>query len=547
MVMGKIAKKIIVVGGPEFNNYPRAFWEKPLKENCEKLIWFDLSDKYLDYGKDKTQKMLLCLFEKEKPDYVLMFDKMFFDLDILKILIKLKNTSPKTRTIFHVADDDISFNSSRYLALFFDYLFVLQNDFIPLYKREGIKNVFFIVQFDSYNLKPLKKKKRYDVLFMGAPKGDRKEIIEFLCKSGIDISLFGPPNWKNYPKLSKIYNSSVSTEDFPKVINQAKINICLSKNGEGVPHLKTRFFENSACRAFSLVEYCSQLQKLFKDGKEIIFFKTKEELVKKVRFYLENEKKRKKIEQASYKKVISKYSLEKVIRSFIKRTINEFPTFALPKLNYSIMNIDEKVMKLPKEEILKKIRNYDYLSFSRGQIIKSPFKEYLQIYSIKKNKKQISCCDYYVHSKYLGDYVLFRSRGGRRTSNQEKIPLFNINQIIMEKNFFIKNYNLIKKSIKEERMTFINDSNTTFIYLPLVSIFKFRKNFFKNKEFFKEDFFLFPFRRHLYAKRKNPIKLFLYLLGLSFEVLSGKRFLFYQLFGKFKKKNTKDLFFSRLR
>lgn len=106
---------------------------------------------------------------------------------------------------------------------------------------------------------------------------------------------------------------------------------------------------------------------------------------------------------------------------------------------------------------------------------------------------------------------------------------------MVTKDFFIKNFETIKKAYEIDIIGFINDKNTAFVSIPLVSITMFRKDFFNNSEFSKElGFFLFSAHRELYSKRKNPFKMLIYSLFLIKEALSGKRFIFHQLYERIK-------------
>ena len=289
--MDKLLNKIAVVTVTDYRDYPRYFWEEILREKCEEFLWFDLEKEYFNNGKKKTQEKLLNFLEKEKPDYVFMFDSLFYDLDLLSIFTKMKEISPKTKTVCFAGDDDFTFDASRYLALFFDYYLVAQNDFIPLYEKDGLSNSFFITQITPCNINK-NAKKIYDVSFIGAPKSDRKEIIEYLMNRGIDISLFGAPGWNKHHEIKNIYKGPLSSEDLPITVDKTKINICLSTNMAGVPHMKGRFLEYLECKAFSLVEYSPQMAELFKENKEVVFFRGKEDLVKKIKYYLKNPKER---------------------------------------------------------------------------------------------------------------------------------------------------------------------------------------------------------------------------------------------------------------
>lgn len=526
-----LPEKIMVITVTDSRNYPNHFWEKPLRESCKELIWINLQDLYFKNGKKETEKILLERLDIEKPDFLFMFDSLYYDLDLPVILTKLRAISPKTFSFFFSGDDDVEFDEVRYLGLFFDYLFIAHNNFAPLYKRDGLKNFFFIIQTKSTKITAIDKE--YDVCFIGTPKADRKEILYYLHKKGIKLKVFGY-NWEHDPDLKEIAGGVLPPEDYLKTIAQTKINLCFSKNVFGTPGMKGRFLEISECKAFSLVEEDPHLSDLFKEGKEIIFFKDKEDLFKKIVFYLDHDKEREKIANESYKKVKLKFDFEKNIKEIIKGIYNKKKShIPLPKIDSSIINLNEKIMSKSQEEILNSIKETNFISFSKGSVIRNPFKDYLQGYSLIKNKKQISCCDYFITSNILGDYIRFKYCPLGLDPNRDYKPLLDINQIVISKEFFINNFDLIREAFFSDVINFVNDNNTAFVSIPLVSFSKYNKRFYNNLEFSKESsLFHFSFHRELYSRKNNPIKFSFYSLGLLKEIISGKTFILKQLRNK---------------
>jgi len=198
-------------------------------------------------------------------------------------------------------------------------------------------------------------------------------------------------------------------------------------------------------------------------------------------------------------------------------------------------------MNLTKSQLLRKIEDFEYISFSKGKIKKSFFKDKLQTYSLKKNKKDISCCDYFINSKILGDYAMFRYCPSGYTPKKKIEPFLNINQILITKKFFYKNVDLIINAYHTGKVNFTNEKNTTFVSIPLVSISNFRKEFFNNPEFSDElGFFLFSGHRELYSRRKNPFKFLTYFFFLTKEGLFGRKFIFDHLKRKLLYKETRQ-------
>ncbi|GAG51348.1 unnamed protein product, partial [marine sediment metagenome] len=220
--------------------------------------------------------------------------------------------------------------------------------------------------------------------------------------------LFGS-GWSKYHEFKNIYGGVLSPKELREVINQSKISLCFSKNNYGKPHIIGKFSEVGACKTFVLTEYCEDYLDLFEEGKEIIMFKTKEELLEKIKYYLKNEKEREKIAEATYKKIINNYSLNIQLKKIFKEISknNNFYHKELPKLNKKIIILSKKDLFLNSDELKNKLEKYDYISFSEGKHQNLKYKKYLQSYSLEKSGKSISCCDYFVYSKILGDYLSF--------------------------------------------------------------------------------------------------------------------------------------------
>ncbi len=65
-----------------------------------------------------------------------------------------------------------------------------------------------------------------------------------------------------------------------------------------------RCFEIFAARQFMLSEYSDDLSTLFVEGGEAEYFRDRNELINKIRFYLKNDEKRLSIAQKGFEKVI---------------------------------------------------------------------------------------------------------------------------------------------------------------------------------------------------------------------------------------------------
>jgi len=474
---GKV-EKILFVESLNKYYYPYQNWFLPLKKRCKTLLNFDFKWNYLFYGKETMNKMFLDLVEKEQPDLIIfLFNSDEF---YMETLFKIKEISKKSKTFLYFGDDDIGFeNFSRYMIRIMDYGLVGQWKFLKKYREEGANNVFFCIGIDSSFFRKLNTEKIYDVTFIGAPgteSSGRYETIKFLKDNGVNIRLFGW-GWNRFPEFKDIYFGALDSENIVKVINQSKINLCLTKNNFGAPHIKAKFFECSSCGSFTLTEYSKSFLDLFKENREIVMFKDKEELLNKIKYYLKHEKERETIARAAQKRTINNYSLDEDFRKiFIELKKKKNPKYhqELPKVEKKVIELKIGDFKKEPEKLKEEIQNFDYVYFSKGQSNDLKYREYFQALSLEKSKKPISCCSYYIHNKFLGDYLLFLGEFAfRKLSKEDFIQLLNINQLMITKEYLFENFKKLKNiMLNNEQIDFIQEHNTVFISLPLIRINK---------------------------------------------------------------------------
>lgn len=96
----------------------------------------------------------------------------------------------------------------------------------------------------------------------------------------------------------------------------SKINLNISLKGiEGGTPL--RIMDVMGAGGFVLSSYCAETAEIFEEDKEIVMFKTPEELIEKTEFYLAHDKEREQIARAGQRKVLSCYTYEKKIKQLL--------------------------------------------------------------------------------------------------------------------------------------------------------------------------------------------------------------------------------------
>lgn len=277
-----------------------------------KLTHFHIYETIRNKGKYNTQKKIFSLIQ-DFDIFLIQFSKPGFDFNFYK---KLKQKNPKLIIVFLEGDSEILFpNYSQWLIKDFDFFVSYDNlDVTDVVSQLGCKSFCIgnlISQKDFFHIKHLKKK--YDVMFYGGIKynnSDRDQILSYL-REKVNLKCFG----KSFGYLSG--------EELNRKINQSKIVISLNKIGYNPKtiiypknykfgtNLKSKIFEPILCKTFVLSEEVENIDRFYKPNDELVSFKNKTDLLKKINFYLSNSKIREDIAQNALKKTLKYFEAKK--------------------------------------------------------------------------------------------------------------------------------------------------------------------------------------------------------------------------------------------
>lgn len=205
------------------------------------------------------------------------------------------------------------------------------------YRNIGYKNVI-LSQWASFgsnediDFKTIRYK--YNVSFLGGVNSYRKWLINQLKKAGIMVECFGT-GWGN---------GRVTFDEMGEIFKTSKINLNISnsanydiryvfsslrsvkeflKSKKRIEQIKARNFEIPAFGGFQLTIYIPFLEDYFKIGREVAVYSSFEDLLLKIRYYLENESIRSKIAYKGYRKTIQKHTyLHRLKKIFKELRIN---------------------------------------------------------------------------------------------------------------------------------------------------------------------------------------------------------------------------------
>jgi spore maturation protein CgeB len=240
-----------------------------------------------------------------------------------KTLTRIKSDNPNCILAGYNNDDPFSDSSPKYLMRHFlksmnvyDIMLSYRVSNLKKYKSLGLKNVQMLRSwFDKDRTYPItlsksdKKKFECDVVFVGHYEDDgRIKVLESILKQNLSFKLYGP-EWnavlKGHPTLGHLYPVEyLRGLDYAKALSGAKIALCFLSKINNDTYTR-RCFEIPACKTMMLSEYSDDLSNLFEEGLEAEFFRSKEQLIKKLNFYLKNDKQRRSVASNGYRRVFN--------------------------------------------------------------------------------------------------------------------------------------------------------------------------------------------------------------------------------------------------
>ena len=146
----------------------------------------------------------------------------------------------------------------------------------------------------------------YDVVFVGHYENDRRlTFLKALAESELSFGLFGP-DWERAPAvdwLSKMKPiRAVRGNEYREVICSSRIAICLFSELNRDTYTR-RCFEIPAMKTFMLSEFSDDMSRLFREGVEVDYFRSVDEMMIKVRRYLKEDDLRRAIADAGFRRV----------------------------------------------------------------------------------------------------------------------------------------------------------------------------------------------------------------------------------------------------
>jgi spore maturation protein CgeB len=256
-------------------------------------------NEYMKIHKPVIEQKFLKACEDIKPDWVyLMMDTLWFSPNVI---INAKKASPKT--IFTNWTGDVREKPKPgviEIGKVVDITLIVSTGQIEMYKQHGLKRVEFLqaglkpcfFPLTEGERKKLRDELKHDIVFCannsqafpGASM--RSKVVSKLSKTfGNRFAVYGG-GWKKY---SNSWRKRLTYDDQQKVYNGSKIVISINNFNDIDMYFSARQLNAMATGTLTISSYIPGLEKYFDNKKDLVWFKTADECVKLVKYYLEHE------------------------------------------------------------------------------------------------------------------------------------------------------------------------------------------------------------------------------------------------------------------
>lgn len=149
----------------------------------------------------------------------------------------------------------------------------------------------------------------------------RQLPLEWIANEGYDLKLYGR-GWEDHPRLSKYAQGTANNgKELCKIYNSSQINLQIQHGQNFHP----RLIDGQTSGGFFLVKYhpsdCEEggLSSYFDLDQDIVYFRDKDDLLRKVRFYLDHPEERRLVVERARKKVLEKLTYSVSMQSVIDK------------------------------------------------------------------------------------------------------------------------------------------------------------------------------------------------------------------------------------
>ena len=221
-----------------------------------------------------------------------------------------------------LSDPDVFEPATSRIARNFDVYLTNAEDCLARYRALGVNAHLWPPGTYEGFYRPVAPKPEYqcDVLIFGNGHPDRVEPVRALLQ-GFNTRVYGE-GWDAHGIQSR---GLVFGEESLHVLNSARLTVVFCRTSGGHPIVKPYLFDFPAAGALVATNYLAGVERYFAYDEEIIGFHDPEDLVRKVRYYLDHPEEADRIRSAGRRRVLREHTWKHVWPRILALAKNAIP------------------------------------------------------------------------------------------------------------------------------------------------------------------------------------------------------------------------------
>ncbi|WP_427113983.1 CgeB family protein [Megasphaera sueciensis] len=260
--------------------------------------------------------LVICTYDYFLPDEIELIRKITGGKIILWFPDAISNYQ---RGLAIIAGYDALFYKEPYIVKYLHDIYKLNVFYLP----EAFSKLRHTPTCDYHNENVLKDKYRCDIVMIGSLHSARLPLLERL--TDFDLKIYGNRGtwWLNTSKVIQYHtNKFLSNHDKADAIKYAKISLNTIDPPE-IYGVNVRTFEYAGAGGFQIAQHKKAIGDLFVCDREIVTYRTMDEMIQKVRYYLGHNDERNKIANAGKIRAWKDHDYQKRLTRLINMTFKE--------------------------------------------------------------------------------------------------------------------------------------------------------------------------------------------------------------------------------
>ncbi len=254
-----------------------------------------------------VKKVLFAQIKKNKPEVVYIFDLSLLGISELRQI--------KKRVRLLVAQTATVLPPNQRKLKEYDLIISSFPHYVSRFKQSGIKSEY--LKWCTEKSIPEKigyKRKKYEVVYIGAftpahSKGNK--ALEKLAKATkVDFWGYGEKTLIPGSQIKKTFHGNAWGRDMYEIYARSKIVVNRHINVSENYANNMRMFEATGMGALLITEDKPNMKDFFEVGKEVITYKNNDDLIDKVKYFIDNPLEREKIAIAGQNRTLKDHSYE---------------------------------------------------------------------------------------------------------------------------------------------------------------------------------------------------------------------------------------------